>query len=71
MQQYGWQTKVCATCDYWGGAREIKQYGDWLEVDNPMNTAPCYNRESGWFNGPHTQACSGGCPHWRKWGPLR
>ena len=69
-QQYGAPIKTCATCQYWGGSREVKQYGDYIEVNSPMNTAPCYNNDSSWRNGPHTQAC-GGCPCWEKWGPLR
>ena len=33
-QQYNSMSAVCATCKYWGGARDLKQYGDYVELDS-------------------------------------
>lgn len=49
-QQYNAMSEVCATCSYWGGSRELKQCGDFLEIGSPMDTGACYSRDSGWFN---------------------
>lgn len=69
-QQYNSMSKVCATCNYWGGSRELKQYGDYIELDSPMDTGACYSNDSGWKNSSPVQACSG-CPYWQKWTALR
>lgn len=69
-QQYNAMSKVCATCSYWGGSRELKQCGDFLEIGSPMDTGACYSRDSGWFNCSPVQACSG-CRYWEKWSALR
>lgn len=37
-QQYNAMSEVCATCSYWGGSRELKQCGDFLEIGSPMDT---------------------------------
>lgn len=69
-QQYNSMSKVCATCSYWGGSRDLKQYGDYVELDSPMQTGACYNHNSGWFNGSPVQASSY-CRCWIKWSALR
>ena len=69
-QQYNSLSTVCATCNYWGGWHDLKQYGDYVEIDSPMDTGSCYSNNSGWKNGSPTQAC-GGCMHWEKWSALR
>ena len=69
-QQYTSMSKVCATCSYWGGTRDLKQYGDYVELDSPMQTGACYNHNSGWFNGSPVQARSY-CRCWIKWSALR
>lgn len=69
-QQYNSMSAVCATCSYWGGARDLKQYGDYVELDSPMQTGACYSHDSGWFNGSPVQA-SNYCRCWKKWSALR
>ena len=69
-QQYNSMSMVCATCAYWGGSRELKQYGDYVELDSPMDRGACYSRDSGWFNGSPVQA-SNYCRCWVKWSALR
>lgn len=69
-QQYNSMFKICATCQYWSGSRDLMQYGDYIELDSPMQTGKCYNRYSGWFNGSPVQAnCE--CRCWEKWSALR
>lgn len=69
-QQYNSMSAVCATCSYWGGTRDLKQYGDYVELDSPMQTGACYNHNSGWFNGSPVQVSSY-CRCWIKWSALR
>ncbi len=69
-QQYNSMIQVCATCSYWGGSRELKQYGDYVELGSPMDTGACYSHDSGWFNGSPVQASSY-CRCWMKWSALR
>lgn len=69
-QQYNSMSAVCATCSYWGGTRDLKQYGDYVELDSPMQTGACYNHNSGWFNGSLVQTSSY-CRCWIKWSALR
>lgn len=69
-QQYNFMSKVCATCKYWGGPRDLKQYGDYVEIGSPMDRGACYSRDSGWLNSSPVQA-SGGCRYWEKWDALR
>lgn len=69
-QQYNSLSKVCATCNYWGRRRELKQYGDYVELDSPMTTGACYSDNSGWRNDPEVQACSN-CNYWKQWSALR
>ena len=69
-QQYVPRNQVCATCNYWGGSRECKQYGDYVEIDSPMDTGACYSNDSGWKNGSPVQA-NMGCRCWEKWSALR
>ncbi len=69
-QQYDSLSTVCATCKYWGGVRALMQYGDYVELDSPMNTGACYSNDSGWRNGLPVQACSN-CRFWEKWDALR
>lgn len=69
-QQYNSMSAVCATCSYWGGARDLKQYGDYVELDSPMQTGACYSHDSGWFNGSPVQA-SNYCSCWEKWSALK
>lgn len=69
-QQYGRNIGVCATCDFWGGKRECKQWGDHVEIGSPMDMGECYSAESGWRGKGGTQACSK-CAHWQAWCALR
>lgn len=69
-EQYTFNDRTCATCAYWGGTRELKQYGDYLEVGSPMDRGICYSRDSGWSISQPTQAC-GSCSVWKKWEALR
>ncbi len=69
-QQYNSLSTVCATCKYWGGSRDLKQYGDYVEIDSPMDRGACYSSDSGWLNSLPVQA-SGGCRYWEKWSALR
>ena len=69
-QQYNSMIRVCATCAYWGGSRDLKQYGDYVELDSPMDRGACYSDNSGWKGNSPTQA-SGGCSYWVKWSALR
>ncbi len=69
-QQYPPMVKVCATCNFWGGARNVMQWGDYVELDSPMDTGPCYSNNSGWRGGSEVQAC-GGCNCWQKWSSLK
>lgn len=69
-QQYNSMIHICATCKYWGGSRDLKQFGDYVELDSPMQTGSCYSHDSGWFNGSPVQACSN-CRYWAKWDALR
>ena len=69
-QQFVNIIKVCATCDYWGGRRECMQYGDYVEIDSPMDIGKCFSDGSGWRTSEGTQACSV-CSYWKKWCALR
>lgn len=70
-QQYVPSIKVCGTCDYWGGKRECKQYGDYAELDSATDSGQCYCAESGWRgHSGGVQACSC-CPHWVLWCALK
>lgn len=69
-QQYNWMSQVCATCKYWSGPRTLKQYGDYVELDSPMERGSCSSNDSGWKNSSPVQACSG-CRYWEKWSALR
>lgn len=41
-------SKVYATCSYLGGSRELKQYGDYVELNSHMQTSACYSPDSDW-----------------------
>lgn len=69
-QQYVPGERVCATCDFWGGKRECMQWGDYVEIDSPMDMGECYSYESGWRGQGGIQACTN-CTHWEAWCALR
>lgn len=69
-EQYGSMMKICATCQYWGGSREVKQWGAYLEINSSTDTGLCYSSNSSFGYGPPMQACNG-CPCWEKWAPLK
>lgn len=61
-----YHVKHCATCDYWGGARDTDMAGVVVNVSDPAIKGKCLGR---WrptsFNATHT------CPDFKKWGPLK
>lgn len=69
-QQYPSHIKACATCNYWGGSRKAMQWGDYVELESPMDTGPCYSGDSGWKGSSDVQACSE-CRYWQKWPALK
>ena len=66
---YGNYTKNCATCDYWGGSREIKYPGPNASVEVDLNNwGKCYSPT---WHGSRDCPCTSSCQEYRVWGPIR
>ena len=52
---YSYNQKKCATCEYWGGSREVNRAGSAVTYDTDDLCGPCYAH----------------CGHFVKWRALR
>lgn len=70
MKTYTGGNRACGTCANWGGERELKNNGGYVEVKDMNKRGPCYCRN-------HHSAVTGGepscyvCSNYQKWGALR
>ncbi|MBE6845845.1 MAG: hypothetical protein E7508_09115 [Ruminococcus sp.] len=69
-KQFTSTSKVCANCEFWGGARTFNRIRKCTECESPMTKGKCLNKSSGWANSPGKQADSN-CAKWQKWGVLK
>ena len=61
--------KKCATCDFWGGDRDITNTGYYVEVDNGEQGACNCNGVSSRLL--ENKSAVWGCVKWKKWGALK
>lgn len=67
--KYNSKIEKCATCDYWGGDRDIVNFGNYVEVELSAKGA-CNCPGSSSRNINNKQAIWN-CPQWNKWGALK
>lgn len=70
MKIYSGGNRACGTCANWGGERELKNNGAYVEVKDMNKRGPCYCRNH------HCSVTSGEpscyvCNNYQKWGALR
>lgn len=69
MKTFTANTKCCATCANWGGARKLMYNGATVDVSSPGDRGKCY---AGTFcsvtAGP---AAVISCPKYQKWAALK
>lgn len=59
----------CGTCDYWGGDREIVNFGNYVEVDsNEKGACNCKGSSS---RNLDNKSAIWSCDKWEKWGALK
>ena len=68
-QSYPSSWKYCATCAYWGGARESDYFGKNVKVESSMAKGKCLCRASGWRN--QDKQASSSCNRYEKWPVLK
>ncbi len=64
---YSKTNKVCATCAYWTGSRNLVNSGNSSEPT--CNSAKCQNPNG--FNRGNTRSYSSSCSGWMKWPVLK
>ena len=62
---YSYNQKKCATCEYWGGSREVNRAGSAVTYDTDDLCGPCYG-DSGRASRNHERA-DAHCGHFVKW----
>ena len=65
---YSYNQKKCATCEYWGGSREVNRAGSAVTYDTDDLCGPCYG-DSGRASRNHERA-DAHCGHFVKWRAL-
>ncbi len=69
-QTYPREWKNCATCNYWGGARDSGTLRERVTVDSANQKGKCLCRGSGWTN-RELAASTPGCRGFEKWSVLK
>ena len=64
-----YKRKACATCTYWGGAREINSFSNGVTCNKSEDTGICGNPKSS-FKKKDTKAEYGSCSKYEKWEAL-
>lgn len=65
--QYSKMSKVCATCAYWTGNRNLVSSGNYA---SPTSTSAKCQIPNGSTRG-NTKSYSSTCPKWEKWPVLK
>lgn len=68
-QQYTKYSKICATCNFWRGYRELDISRQKVECDSWMSVGKCLQQSSGWTNQP--RQAQQNCVYWEKWCELK
>jgi hypothetical protein len=68
-QTYRNNLSVCATCNVWGGRRDINTFHCQVTVDSARTEGKCLHPTAGWL-GSSVQAGST-CSDWVVWGDFR
>ena len=64
-QQIPFHFRMCATCTYWAGCRELDTFGTFSIIEDGQPFGRCMNPESGWYKGSSmAQNC---CTKYEKW----
>ena len=67
--QYSNSWKVCATCSFWCGPRDVDSFGQYVTVESAMTQGKCMGN-CGWRNSMR-QANGSSCNAFQKWAVLR
>lgn len=68
-QTYSKIFKNCATCDYWGGNRDVDTFGQRVTVDSAASKGKCLLQGGPW-KGQMRQA-SATCSKWKLWDAMK
>lgn len=66
MSLYSPNVKICATCSYWGGNRQVVNLGNNIEVSNGENGKCNYSSKRGTSCQENVS-----CQFWSKWTALQ
>lgn len=69
MSSISFNRKACATCEYWGGLREVDSFGSHAKCGSYKVVGICNNHKSA-FKKKETKCDYGGCGKWQKWALL-
>ena len=67
--KYNARAEKCATCTFWGGDRDVINFGNYIEV-NPNDQGAC-NAEGSTSRHLDSKSAQWGCNQWEKWGALK
>lgn len=69
MEHYSKNIKCCGTCNYWGGARDTNNFGEYALVGSPMTKGICRCQGGRWKN--MERQANESCVDYMKWNVLR
>lgn len=62
--------KCCATCNFWGGPRELINSGKSIRCKNSGDNGTCTNQNSSYIQ-KEIKADNNGCINYEKWNQVK